>query len=362
LVRSLVRVLFRRQDPMSRDIGQSGELLTARLRMVLIAVLAINPVKSLIFAPSVPVNWVGVCVAIGAVAIAFLVLGLASRERPPRILPLFTSQFDTFVVSLASVGFIVAGNPIVATNSFVHWTYYLLAIGATCLRHDPRVTVLALVSAVAQLLAIALYVAVAYPGLKTEEYGTFDWDTQIGKAIALVVMGLLALAIVARNRQVWETSVKDKLTGLHNRRFFDDILEFKCFESERDGRPFCLALIDVDHFKKINDTRGHDVGDLVLQQLGRSLAGEFRTSDIPARWGGEEFAIIFPETDLVEAARRLEAFRQEVAGQIHPFPITVSVGLASYPRDAGSPQALVVAADRRLLEAKRTGRNRLVSA
>jgi len=361
LIRSLIRVLFRRQDPMSRDIGQSGELLTARLRLVMIAVLAISPLKSLLVNPSTLVNWVGLAIAAGAVLVAALVLKLASRERPPRSLPLFTSQFDVFVVSLASVGFILAGNPIVATNSFVHWSYYLLAIGATCLRHDPRVTVVAVASAIVQHLAIAVSVGLTYPGLKSVEYGTFDWDTQAGKAIALLVMGLLALAIVARNRQVWETSVRDKLTGLHNRRFFDGILEFKCFESERDQRPFCLALIDVDHFKKINDTRGHDVGDLVLSQLGRFMAGQFRISDIPARWGGEEFAIVFPHTDLAEAAGRLEAFRKEVAHQTKPVAITVSIGLACYPRDADAPEALVIAADRRLFEAKRGGRNKLVA-
>jgi diguanylate cyclase (GGDEF)-like protein len=352
--------VFKKQGPMSQNLGHAGELLTARIRLFIVAVLSITPLINTVVSPNKIENWVGLSITLATLAATYSVIRLAAREWPPAWLPWTTSQFDIFVVNLADVAFIAAGAPIVATNSFVHWSYFLLAIGATCLRYNARLTVAATLSAMLQYLATTLYVGLTYPGLEAKDYGTFDWSTQAGKLVTMLLMGLLSLAIVARNRQTWERSVRDKLTGLHNRRFFDEFLEYKCEEAARSKRAFCLALIDVDHFKRINDTLGHEAGDRVLENLGRLIGGNFRSSDLSARWGGEEFALILSDCELPEAVERLEAFRTEV-GRTAAIPTTISVGVVCCPADGAAKQDLMAAADERLYAAKRSGRDRVVA-
>ncbi len=347
---------------MSHDLGQSGELLMARLRLGLILILALNPIKSVLLDVFDVNNWIGLGVMSMVVILGTWLLWLAGKPQPPRVLPWVTSELDVLFISLASVGFLVAGDPIVATNSFYHWSYYMLAVGATCLRHNPRLTIVTTVSAVVQLLGIALASSALHPGIRSEYYGYFDWDSQVGRMIAITVMGLLSLAVVARNRQVWESSVRDKLTGLHNRRFFDEFLDYKCAEYGRQGRPFSLVMIDIDFFKQVNDKHGHQVGDRVLQELSGKLSREFRSSDITARWGGEEFAIILSDSDLETALTRMNLFHQDLARESRAVPFTVSMGIAAFPRDAGSAEALLTAADANLYAAKRGGRNRIVSS
>ncbi|MCE9596409.1 MAG: GGDEF domain-containing protein [Spirochaetia bacterium] len=348
-------------DPMARDIGQAGELLTARLRLVVIGILAINPIKSAIVSPTEPSNWIGLAVTFVAFLMIYLMARLAARRRPPRSLPWITSQLDVLYITVASVGFILGGQPLIAVNSFVHWSYYLLAIGATCLRHDPRLTIAATVAASVQQLLLGTYVFFKFPGITSAMYGFFVWDDQIGRVIAMIVMGTLACAIVIRNRQVWEMSVRDKLTGLHNRRFFDEFLEFKIIEFRREKTPLCLALLDADFFKRINDVHGHDAGDEVLIELGQRIAESFRSSDLVARWGGEEFAVVLARADLRAAYARLRVFQEELAKRPIKFGVTVSIGVACFPEDSDSPESLFKVADENLLKAKRGGRNTIVA-
>jgi two-component system, cell cycle response regulator len=155
----------------------------------------------------------------------------------------------------------------------------------------------------------------------------------------------------------------DPLTGLHNRRAFLELLRAELERADRYELPLSLMLLDVDHFKAINDRRGHGAGDQVLCALGLLLRRELRQPDISARWGGEEFVVALPDTDatLGEAlAERLCAAVQalDVPHAEGPIPVTASFGLATY-RLGESPEALIDRADRAMYSAKASGRNRV---
>ena len=171
----------------------------------------------------------------------------------------------------------------------------------------------------------------------------------------------------ARHLKALEKDARlDSLSGLGNRRYFDEALQAESARADRYRHALSLILLDLDHFKKINDSFGHQTGDLVLKELGRVLASELRASDIACRYGGEEFAIILPETGLREGRQIAERIRRAIArltlaaqGNIH-LKITASLGLAGNESQLGLD--LVQGADKALYEAKQNGRNRVVVA
>ena len=162
--------------------------------------------------------------------------------------------------------------------------------------------------------------------------------------------------------------VSDPLTGLHNRRFLMDRLLQEMQRSDRHGEPLAFAMIDLDGFKTINDLYGHVLGDKVLRAVGNAISRSIRVSDIAARYGGDEFAVILPQTPPEGAMRvceRLlraisEAGFQDDSGKI--FRVTASLGLAYYPADdVETPEDLVHCADGALYGAKRSGKNRFTA-
>jgi two-component system cell cycle response regulator len=164
-------------------------------------------------------------------------------------------------------------------------------------------------------------------------------------------------------KQLFESALRDGLTNTFNRRYFLDRLNGEMRFSVRHGKPLALLFVDIDHFKKVNDTYGHQAGDEVLAGVARVMMTTLRAEDVLARYGGEEFAIICREIEVAGAealARRLctgiagKTF--EHRGQV--IPVTVSVG-AAVDRSIDNPQALIAAADAAMYEAKRTGRNRV---
>jgi two-component system cell cycle response regulator len=162
-------------------------------------------------------------------------------------------------------------------------------------------------------------------------------------------------------------ATRDGLTGLLNRREFDRILAEEIERARRFGHPMGLVILDVDHFKQVNDRHGHPAGDAVLREVARRLDGLARTVDRLTRLGGEEFALILIESDgtaaLGAAERLCAAVRaKEVDAGQKSLPITISAGSASFPRDADSAEALLAAADKALYAAKTGGRNRAVAA
>lgn len=163
-----------------------------------------------------------------------------------------------------------------------------------------------------------------------------------------------------------ELSTHDGLTGLYNHREFQRQLKEEDERSRRYNRSFSLLMLDIDHFKRVNDTHGHQAGDAVLKGLGELLTRQARAIDRVCRYGGEEITVILPEADLETAANAAERLRAAVEAQPFdvnagaPLRITVSVGVASWPAQADSAQTLLAAADAAMYVAKQGGRNRVI--
>jgi len=186
----------------------------------------------------------------------------------------------------------------------------------------------------------------------------------------LSMLALQAAEAVVRTRlyeQAEKMATLDGLTGLLNRRSWWSQLQGRLREAQRYGRPLSLVLLDVDHFKKVNDTCGHPAGDAVLRSVARLLATEARETDIVARYGGEEMVLILPETEERGAHAIAERIRKAVGAAQHPttqgsLRVTVSLGLSTWPSGGESPEALLKAADDALYRAKQGGRNRVCAA
>ncbi len=162
----------------------------------------------------------------------------------------------------------------------------------------------------------------------------------------------------AQNRLA-RMALSDGLTGLFNRAYFDATIEQETARSLRSKKPLSLLFIDLDYFKKINDTHGHQAGDQVLEKVALVLREQSRTSDTVCRYGGEEFAIILPETPRSHAHMVAERIRQRVSALDCGFPVTTSIGINCADRPEGLvPQTLIAGADAALYAAKRNGRNR----
>ena len=170
---------------------------------------------------------------------------------------------------------------------------------------------------------------------------------------------------VDREREVLtRTAMQDELTGLGNRRRFDSALSEACARVERYGGALSLLMIDIDRFKTVNDRFGHPAGDLVLRSFGELLWAALRVTDIPTRYGGDEFAVILPDTGKTETWIVAEKLRDAIAGLSvahgdEPITITASLGIASFGDANRTPDALLQAADSALYRAKRRGRDRV---
>jgi diguanylate cyclase (GGDEF)-like protein len=193
-------------------------------------------------------------------------------------------------------------------------------------------------------------------------------------AVALAVSTLLfwllsSLGTILRLRdELLEQAMHDPLTGLYNRRYMEEWLRHEVFRARRHGRPIGVIMIDVDHFKRINDRLGHEGGDVVLRELASVIRGAARASDIVCRYGGEEFVLLMPEAAVADAARKAEELRaavERLALQSQGRavgPLTISAGVTGFPWHAQDTDALLRCADEALYAAKRLGRNRVIGA
>lgn len=162
--------------------------------------------------------------------------------------------------------------------------------------------------------------------------------------------------------RLWEMATRDTLTGLSNRRHLLERLETELRRARRRNEQFVVAMLDLDHFKKVNDQLGHMEGDVVLQQFASILKGRLRHSDVVGRYGGEEFVCALSGTELVAAIPVLDEIRRAVRGLSRGrCGLSLSLGVSRYPQDAVDVERLLDVADQRLYAAKRAGRDRIVA-
>jgi diguanylate cyclase (GGDEF)-like protein len=175
----------------------------------------------------------------------------------------------------------------------------------------------------------------------------------------------LALANLKLRERLREQAIRDPLTGLYNRRYLEETLERELNRAKRRNLPLGVIMLDIDHFKRFNDTFGHEGGDVLLRELGQFLQTSVRREDIACRYGGEEFTLVLPEVSLEMIQQRAETLRAgarelnvRYRGQTLSA-ITVSLGAAAYPEHGATAETLVRAADGALYRAKREGRDRV---
>ncbi|WP_240231140.1 GGDEF domain-containing protein [Devosia lacusdianchii] len=182
--------------------------------------------------------------------------------------------------------------------------------------------------------------------------------TALGDAMSL------ALSNIMLREKLSNQALRDALTGLYNRRYMEDTLLRFSRLAERENKPLSAIMIDLDHFKRLNDEHGHAMGDAVLRDVASTLIGCLRESDVACRYGGEELIVLLPSCDIEDAAEKAEVIRSRIAAlsQTHNVPVSASLGVATIPVTSASPAELVAAADAALYRAKQAGRNQVMLA
>ena len=197
-----------------------------------------------------------------------------------------------------------------------------------------------------------------------EAMGTVE--RSLGQLCALLQLSSVSIAALRLRGRLENQSIRDDLTGLFNRRFMEIALEREIHRASRKESSLAVFMIDVDHFKWFNDTYGHQAGDTVLREIADRFLLTVRGEDVVCRYGGEEFVMILPDIQANKAVERAESIRKAIADlrvtnhSQSLGPITISIGVAIYPEDGREAEPLLQAADRRLYDAKKNGRNQVV--
>lgn len=344
-----------------------GERMVARVRLVLIAcVFAIPLIQIIYFKGHVGHDlWVGTSAAGLAFVLAIVYFLLARQQRQLTWLSYLTSISDVTIISGTLATFLVLGEPHVAVNSQVAWEVYLLAIAATALRPKRGLVLATTVVAVVQYLIIVLYADLRW-NLNAAHwapfiYGTFSWAAQISRLILMSVAGLLAVGLIREIAHISRLAGTDSLTGTFNRTYFELRVEQEVQRALRYNRSLTLVMVDIDYFKRINDTLGHEFGDRALVEVTQYLKNGLRASDILFRYGGDELAVLMPETLAYDAHMIMQRIIRALHSQrIQGRELTISAGIASLPAEASGTQTLIKAADSHLYAAKDGGRDRIM--
>jgi diguanylate cyclase (GGDEF)-like protein len=301
--------------------------------------------------------------------VGFPILRRAHRGEGGTLLGLPSVILDISLVSMYQLLLLLGGDAESALHSRITFTLYALAITVSALRYDGRLVRIAGVIAVSEYLGLIAWANAT--GRVFDAHGQrilgSGLRNQWEYSIILLTSTALAAVIVDRAQVLRLSGIRDTLTRLANRGYFHERADQEIVRTARSGRPLAIAMVDIDHFKQINDAHGHAAGDIVLRRVAKVLRSSMRASDLVARLGGEEFAVLLPETTLENARIKLESIRLTLRETRVKLPngstvqVTFSAGVAAWPEDGSGVLRLLQAADERLLNGKRSGRDVVVS-
>ncbi|HLE60952.1 MAG TPA: GGDEF domain-containing protein, partial [Thermoanaerobaculaceae bacterium] len=269
-------------------------------------------------------------------------------------LSLLVVVIDVLAVTGFLLGCVATDRAIVATNSQVFFFLYFFVIVSAGLRGDPAVSRTVAWSVPASYAFVVL-LAVAWRRVEMGTqpdpiYGSFRWDLQLARVVILAVVTFIISYDVGLGASDRTEARTDPLTGAYNRRFLEEFLNREMARSRRSRQPLSVLMLDLDGFKAFNDEHGHLAGDEVLAAVAQSLRSAVRTSDVVARYGGDEFVVVLPNTPG-EAARRVARELRRVV----PPPVQLSVGIGCMGDGLQSPGQLFAVADAALMRAKQAG-------
>lgn len=363
------RILWPAQEPELVDAGRAGEIVIARGRLFVAALLALPGIITWIRTPQQLQGPVGVALALLATVVGFPILRRAHREEASKILGLSSAIFDVTLVTLYQILLLLGGDAESALHSRITFTLYVLAVTVSALRYDGRLVRIAGVTAVVEYLGIIAWANATgrvFDSMGHRISGS-GLRSQIEYSIILLTATALAAVIVDRAQALRLSGIRDPLTQLANRGYFHERAHQELTRTARSGQRSTVAMLDIDHFKAVNDTHGHAAGDHVLRAFASVLRGTTRASDLSARLGGEEFALLLPETSLENARTTLESIRATLRESAVTLPsgavvrVTFSAGIAVWPDDGTAVLQLLQVADDRLLTGKRGGRDVIVA-
>ena len=253
---------------------------------------------------------------------------------------------------------------------------YDLAPGVTTIGRDPLATIVLDADSVSRSHArVEVIAGQAYVADLGSTNGTFVNDRPVERELLksgdLVKVGDIIFKFLsghnveaAYHEEIYRMTIRDGLTSVANVRYLNEFLEREMARSRRHGRELAVVLVDIDHFKRINDTLGHLTGDYVLREMARLVESRVRRDELFARYGGEEFCLVLPETSREGAVSYAEIVRKAVAAHRFLFDgtdiaITISCGVAVFTPEMSRPVDLIRAADEALYRAKRNGRDRV---
>lgn len=352
--------------------GARGELLVAWMRLLL--VLAAIPALAgrLIAMPGEPWSRRALAFAVAALCYALAVVALCRLRTCGAWLGYATSVVDVTTISLFLAMPLLGEGRDPEVASSLALGLYLLAIAASGLRFVLGITLFIGALAIVEYAALIAVVDALWrpdrswvPGLDAG----VAWRVHAANLLFMALATFLSAAAVLRARQLRSASIRDPLTGLYNRGCFDEALEDLAAAARAGGTRFSVALLDLDHFKRYNDTFGHRAGDEILRQVARRLAESFRDEDVIGRYGGEEFGVMLPNLGIEQARWRIEQLRHALAAVSFTLEdgqpvgaITFSAGIAACPADGGEAGEVLRCADNCLYAAKAAGRDRLMTS
>jgi diguanylate cyclase (GGDEF)-like protein len=338
----------------------SGERLVAKVRLGLALILGA-------FSVTLGSGYLILALVVGGIVYGSVLLIVATRYY--RAWVSWTScALDVLLITSCLASFVHAQAPLIATNSRVLYELYFLAIMTSGLRYDWKLCAWSSFLATSAFFFLSL-VAKGQLGINDPSvvvsYGNFSWPSQIQRTVLLGVAGMVMAAVAQYAKSLRLMVGVDHLTGLSQRAPFVERIDEELARSRRRGASLSVAVLDIDGFKGFNDAFGHPAGDRALQILAGRLRSSVRKSDLVARFGGEEFVVAFPETEVDQATARVETIRAELArvpiavGR-DTHHLTISAGVGSWPIDGETFDAVLAKADVRLYEAKRKGRNQVI--